>query len=80
MRITVTESITRECCQPNDLKNFGITSGPEQVGSGVYKFCRHCGRTFRNARYPEWNRDTNSMSEEWVPLPWPWQRPATEEK
>lgn len=48
MPIDVTESITRKCCQPNDLKEYkGLTSIDTKW---KLKFCIYCGQVSVLAR------------------------------
>lgn len=68
----ITETITRDCCSPLDMRPVDGTPWVEASHSPEYTFCRHCGR---------WRRLTDQRDSDgnvfatYEPVPLPWGRP-----
>ncbi len=66
--MTITETISRECCADQDLKPVGP---PAVSGKSSHYFCIHCGRYWATERRMD---AAGSMESIMVKLPWPWHK------
>ena len=66
----ITETITRECCQPRkDL--CPVEGSPLRGRQHEYVFCKHCGRCFEFHTFMD---AAGSTDWDYKPLPRPWEK------